>query len=417
MQRTRSLWIAATSSFLLFVASLAGARRPHYGGELHIEIREQIPSPDPANRAFTETLPTEVFETLVRVDEQGEIQPWLATSWTHDVAQKRWLFIPRTNVTLHNGSLWSPPGGAISFPDDKPIEQILRELANPANAVVVHEPDGKLSGTGPFRIARWEPGKTARLEAHETYWGGRAFLDAIEIQMGRAIREQLLDLDLAKTDVAEAEVTDVRRLRQRGVDVRLSKPADVLVLVFENSQIDAATREALALAIDRNAIQSVLLDRQAEISAALLPQWLSGYAFLFPAVRDVNRARALAHAQPRLRFAYDRDNTLIRSVAERIAVNASEAGITLVSASGTPDVTLRRLRLTSMDEMQALNDFASALRISLTPAASVYETEKQLLGEFRIVPLFHLPAVYALGKNVRDWTSLQRLEDVWLETR
>ena len=37
----------------------------------------------------------------------------------------------------------------------------------------------------------------------------------------------------------------------------------------------------------------MLLQRQGEVSGALLPQWLSGYAFLFPTATDLARARAL----------------------------------------------------------------------------------------------------------------------------
>jgi MarR-like DNA-binding transcriptional regulator SgrR of sgrS sRNA len=373
-------------------------------------------SPDPSQTPAVALL-SQVFETLVRIDERGEIQPWLATSWTHDAVAKRWVFVPRTGVTLHNGSPWTPPGGAISVSDGKPIEQILRDLAKPANAIVVRDADGTLLGTGPFRIVRWEPGKTARLEAHDAYWRGRPFLDAVEIQMGRGIREQLLDLELAKTDVAEAAVTDVRRLRQRGIEVQISKPSDTLALVFENSRVPQATREALALGIDRGAMQRVLLDRQGEVSAALLPQWLSGYAFLFPVVRDLARGRTLAHDQRPLRFVCDRDDALLRSLAERIAVDAGEAGITLSLVSGSTDVRLRRLPLMSMDAGLALEDFAAILGVPSPHGSSPYETERQLLGDFRVIPLFHLPAVYALGKNVRNWTPGWRLDDVWLEPR
>ena len=47
-----------------------------------------------------------------------------------------------------------------------------------------------LSGTGPFRVARWEAGKAATLTAHERHWKGRPYLDSIEIQMGRTPRDQ-----------------------------------------------------------------------------------------------------------------------------------------------------------------------------------------------------------------------------------
>ena len=87
------------------------------------------------------------------------------------------------------------------LPDDRPIEQILRELARPWNAIVVREADGTLTGTGPFRVARWEAGKAATLVANEAHWKGRPYLDSVEIQMGRDLRDQTQDLQLGKADV------------------------------------------------------------------------------------------------------------------------------------------------------------------------------------------------------------------------
>jgi peptide/nickel transport system substrate-binding protein len=373
MRLTRSHWLAAVSAFLLLATALHAARRPRYGGELRIELRTALPV-----ESF--------YETLVQIDERGDPQPCLATSWAHDTAHKHWTFTPRANVMLHDGSIWTPAAEALSVPDDKPIDQILRELANPKNAI---------PGTGPFRIARLDPGKSMRLEAHEGYWRGRPFLDAVEVRMGRGLRDQALDLELAKTDVAEAEVTDIRRLRQQGVNLEISKPLEVIALVFDNIQVPAAARQALALAIDREAIQRVLLDRQGEISGALVPQWLSGYAFLFPSARDLARAKALHPAFP-LSFAYDHGDPLIRSIAERISVNANEAGITLHPSTGAGSVRLTRL--------EGAGDFA---------AVSSYEGERAFLEDFRVIPLFHLPKVHALAPKVRGWG---RLEDVWLDS-
>src|SRR5882724_1324230 len=122
MRRTLLLWIAVASL-------LVAARRPRYGGELRVETRSSD---------FLDGL---VFETLVRLDERGEPMPWLATSWSHDAAGKRWVFTPRSGVTLHDGAAWSP--GMIAVADDRPIESILRDLARPKNAIKV--------ATGPFR--------------------------------------------------------------------------------------------------------------------------------------------------------------------------------------------------------------------------------------------------------------------------
>jgi hypothetical protein len=371
---------------------------------------------DPAEEALRVALLSQVFETLVRSNETGQIQAWLATGWTHEPDRKRWVFRSRTGIMLHNGSVWEPPGGIVPVSDKKPISDILRDVSQPLNAIAARGPDGTLAGTGPFRIARWKSGEIVRLEAHEEYWQGRPYLDAVEVRTVAGSRERLLDLELAKTDVAEAAVTDVRRLRQQGVAVQVSRPMDTLALVFENSQVPAATREAVALAIDRPSIQRVLLDRQGEISGALLPQWLSGYAFLFTMERDLGRAKTLARIAAPLVFNYDHGDPLIRSIAERIAVNASEAGLVLrAGPHGVCDVRLRRLPLKSPEPHQALDAYAAMLGVSIRQTTSAYEVEFALLKAFRVIPLFHLPLVYALRDNVRNWTTASRLDDVWLE--
>jgi ABC-type transport system substrate-binding protein len=391
--------------------ALDAARRPRYGGELRIETRASFPEIEEAS----EQIFGEVFETLVRLDERGDPLPWLAVSWSHDVARKRWVFTPRANVILHNGAVWTPDGGVMLEPDDTPIEIILRDLARPHRAVRVRLPDGTLVGTGPFRLTRLEPGKSIHLTAHDAYWRGRPYLDSIQIALGRALKDQSQDFDVAKTDVAELAVTDIRRLKQRGTKVAMTQPMETLALRFEGERAGAALREAVALAIDRGAIHNVLLQRQGEVSAALLPRWLSGYSFVFSTERNVARAKQLAAGSPALAFAYDPQDAVVRAIAERIAVNASEAGITLRAAT-TPatDVRLVRLAITSRDPWVALSDLSIQLKRTslLTPPRGAYETETALLDGFRVIPIVHLPRAWALGARVRDWG---RLQDVWLD--
>src|SRR5271154_4224173 len=230
MKLTASRWIAAASG-LLTLGTVEAARRPQYGGELRIEMSavlqnldpSQVPA-DPAVVAAKERLLPEVFETLVRLDQHGEPQPWLATSWTHDAARKRWLFSVRPNVMLHNGSPWVPPNGVIEVPDDPPLEQLLRDLARPRNAIAVRADDGSLLGTGPFKIASADSGKSLILSAHSAYWGGRPYLDSIHLQMGRSLVEQTTDFELGKADVIEVPVADSRWNRQGAVRPYLSVP-------------------------------------------------------------------------------------------------------------------------------------------------------------------------------------------------
>jgi len=393
----RTLWrsIAVVSAL---VVALSAARRPRYGGELRIEIEAAIADPGALPEPFT----GQIIEGLIRIDERGEFRPWLAASWSHDVARKLWVFTPRTGITLHNGSAWQP--APVEAADDLPLPAILREIAR----------TGLTASTGPFHIARWDVGKTARFEANSVYWRGRPFLDAVELRMGRPLREQAIDFDLGKADAIEVSVTEIRLLKQRGTIVAVSPPMETVALRFESERANAAVREALALAIDRAAIHSVLLQRQGEVSAALLPRWLSGYAFLFSVERNVARAKQLATSAPPLTYGYDPQDTVLRAIAERIAVNAAEAGITLRPAgTGAPDVRVVRVAVSSRDALLALGSMAAQLRLAVPKAgANPYEVERTLLEGHRVIPIAHLPRAWALSPRVRDWGLI---ENVWLD--
>jgi peptide/nickel transport system substrate-binding protein len=422
MRRTTSRWIAAVSAILL-AGALAAARRPRYGGTLRIETGASVQSLDPAEapadplESYAKSaLAGLVFENLVRFDEHGRVQPALALSWTHDTARRRWIFNPRPNVTLHNGSRWTPD--TLSFPDDRPIDAILRDLARPRNAIATRMPDGTLTGSGPFAVSRWDAGKSAVFTAHETYWGGRPYLDSVEVQMGRADRQQSLDLESGKADVIEAGVTDLRRLQQRNARTAVSPLVEVIALVLDGPRpITAPVAEALGLSIDRNAIQSVLMQRQGLAAASLLPQWLSGYGFVFPPGRDLGRARQLAAGAMPLTISYDRNDTLARSVAERVAVNAGEAGLSVRAAPGSgADARVARLRIASNDPRTALEDLAAQLKLPVPVLDNLYAAERSVLGPGKVIPLVDLPLVWQLSPQVRDWNPRWRLEDVWLDT-
>src|SRR5207248_1094960 len=121
-----------------------------------------------------------------------------------------------------------------------------------------------------FVISRWEAGLRAVYQANDDAEGGRPFLDGIEIQMGRSLRDQSIDLEIGKADIVELGPDELRR-QPAGRRIWSSSPVRLLALVFGTRFEDPRIREALAWAVDRSAIHSVLLQRQGEISCALLP--------------------------------------------------------------------------------------------------------------------------------------------------
>lgn len=274
-----------------------------------------------------------------------------------------------------------------------------------------------------FNITRWEAGHRAVYEADDAAPGGRPFLDTIDFTLGRPLRDQSIDLELGKADVVELGPNELRR-QPAGRRLWSSSPVRVLVLAFSPRFEDARVREALALAVDRSAIHAVLFQRQGEISGALLPQWLSGYAFLFSAGQDLARARSLAPGARPLTLAVE--DPAARPIADRIALNARDAGlsVTIVAQPGTADVRLTEVRMASTDAARALAGVAAALGAPeparIDSAESLYNAERALLDGFRFIPLIHLPDIYGVSARVHGAPGItpvgeRRFENLWLE--
>jgi MarR-like DNA-binding transcriptional regulator SgrR of sgrS sRNA len=284
---------------------------------------------------------------------------------------------------------------------------------------------GDLAAT--FSISRWEGGRLAVYSANEDAPGGRPFLDAVEIHMARPLREQSIDLELGKADVVEVGPGEARRLGA-GRKLWSSAPVRLLALVFGPHVTDSRVREALALSVDRAAIHNVLFQRQGDITGALLPQWISGYAFVFPTAADPGKGRNLIAAlPPPLRsLTLSLDDAAWRPVADRIALNARDAGVAVTVGAPHPnaDVRLVEIRVTSAQPWEALANLAASLGLP-QPARgasteALYAAERALLEGFHVVPLFHLPYFYAAGPRVHGGPGITPLgewhfENLWVE--
>lgn len=450
--------------YLAAISLLGAATRPRYGGALRVEMQAAVRSLDPSQPpagAAKAKLAALVFDRLVRLDENGIPKSSLALSWKHDAERKRWEFRLRSGVTLHDGSTLTPAmvAAALSSGSEawqvsatadsvvirsaRPMPGLLAELANVRHSVVLRGGDGSLLGTGPFAATEWAPGRHAVFTAHEQYWGGRPFLDSVVVEMARTPREQSLDLELGRADLVEIPADRIRRAAEGEMEVWTSAPVELVALVLESSgqaAMDPRLGEAISLSIDRAAIHNVLLQKQGEPAGGLLPQWLSGYAFLFNTARDTGRARQLVSSlSPKARslpLFYDAADALAQAVAQRVAVDAREAGITLrvstppaAAEAGAAGLRLSRLRIGWTDPERALDDLASSLGLSgglrlsaSAPLEEIYAAERSLVDGFRVIPLFHLPEIYGVNPRVKTWntrgllkTGGWRLDDLWLE--
>jgi hypothetical protein len=169
----------------------------------------------------------------------------------------------------------------------------------------------------------------------------------------------------------------------------------------------------------------------------MLPNWISGYAHLFPVTLDLPRAKdllaasghELSHSKPLVLF-YDSSDAEARAVADRVVVNLREVGI-MVQVSGQPvdgkakpaaaDLRLVRYRIAAPDSAAALSELLNSFgetAADLDTPEQMYAAERAPIDAFRVIPLVHVSESYGLSPQVRDWMAPRwggwRLEDVWL---
>jgi len=448
-------WRLLAASSLLLSAALAETR-PQYGGTLHIAMHVSMMSLDPAaaspDSVGQRNIDSLIFETLVDLDESGKPVPALATSWQSTQGNQRWVFQLRPRVKFHDGTpltadtvaaslkaanpSWnvSANGDTVVVERDGGDADVPQELALPRNAIAKRNADVP-SGTGAFHVVDWQPGKKLTLAADEGYWRGRPFLDGIEIETGKSNRDQILALDVGKADLVDVAAEWAHRYSVEKRGLRSSAPLELLALVFSReaqTPEENALREALALSVDRGPIRNVLLQGAGEPAASILPNWISGYGFIFPIAADLPRARQIreqARSAPAWKLGYDGADPMARLLAERIALNAKDAGLSLqpTSAAGA-DLMLMKLPIVSVDPWIALNDVIASTGLTRTgltvtkgkgaSAEDLYAAEESVLATGRIIPLLHLPVFYGANAALRNWSirpdASWNLTDAWL---
>src|SRR5437763_1678587 len=140
MKLCNSILIAAAS--LACAVSANAASRPHYGGALRIAVHGSTQTFDPkaSDSAGLRSLTQMVFETLVKLDDRGRVQPLLATSWQVEPGNERWRFQIRNGVIFSDG-----------IPVDANVAAASLRLPNPERKVFALGDLVLVETSSPFR--------------------------------------------------------------------------------------------------------------------------------------------------------------------------------------------------------------------------------------------------------------------------
>ena len=254
-----------------------------------------------------------IFETLTRLTDKFGLQAGLATRWESSAPEK-WRFTIRPNVTFHNGQPLNaqavvetleivaarqtrPRGldpGTAKAVDAGTVEinlttansRLAEQLANPNMGIQAPgtqagpggEPALTPTGTGPFKFEAYNPGDRLVVKAYEQYWGGRPQLNSVtfrfgpERDAGRLLATRQVEL------VGHVAYDFLPKVSGRTDQLKFSQAYRAQFLLLNAGGIDEfATlkddnlRKAIALAIDREAVQKAGWPEDGEDNNSLIP--------------------------------------------------------------------------------------------------------------------------------------------------
>ncbi|MGW7482773.1 ABC transporter substrate-binding protein [Nonomuraea muscovyensis] len=222
--RRIGIWIAL-GGLLIGTAACGGGSGGGGGGTAKAESLAVGFVAEPANLDFTSTegaaipqaLLVNVYEGLVKLGQDGTIQPLLAEKWEVSPDRKTYTFTLRPNVTFTSGAPFTADDVVFSLgrvtsdwklkiksqfdvvdkvekKDDttavvtlkRPSNGFLYALATRLGAMFsrtgVADLANKPVGTGPYQLAAWKRGDSIRLDANPKYWGTKPALPAVTLK-------------------------------------------------------------------------------------------------------------------------------------------------------------------------------------------------------------------------------------------
>jgi peptide/nickel transport system substrate-binding protein len=332
--------------------------------------------------AQSERIGALIYDPLVRKDEHFNLQPWLATSWDRPDA-RTWVFHLRPGVRFHDGhpltsadvaytlrsmtdgTIITAKGGAfkgITALDTPDALTLTIRTAAPDASLLFNLSDGLFGvveqgagadeglhpvGSGPFQFVSQVPDKDVVVERNPTYWAGAPRISRVNFEVVPDTISTALEMRKGSGDVESNVLTmDMVHALRSVPSLRIETGPGARV-DYANFNVtdpvlrDKRVRQAIACAIDRDALVTAIWRGQARTADTLLPpgHWAQAPDELLPQYpHDLARAKQLLDAagfKPdahgvRLRFTLktSTDETT-RLEAQAMQAELREAGIEL----------------------------------------------------------------------------------------
>ncbi len=321
-------------------AAPAAAARVEAKGSLVVALTEEPPmlAAHDATATFSYPVMRNVTEALLnRSPVTNELVPELATKW-EQVNPTTWRFTLRQGVKFHDGTPWNAEAAVDAMNEmlnkennyrvrtflgpeieAKPVSDFVVDLITAAPDPILptrvyfmpfHSPTARKAhpedvpvkpiGTGPYKLVEWVKGQHIKVTANPDWWGNGAADagGAATIKDVTFVPRPAREVRAAMVQSGEADLA--RWLSQQECKAAPQcKGAPTVETIFirldtmNPTLADRRVREAIALAIDKEAITNQILGGGDLASMLIRPTVLGSNPALKPYPYDPARAKAL----------------------------------------------------------------------------------------------------------------------------
>ncbi|MCL2893714.1 ABC transporter substrate-binding protein [Brenneria tiliae] len=253
-----------------------------------------ITSFDPTElRMGTYVLTHLLYNSLIRIDQNGKPQPELAKSWTRSEDGKSLTLNLVDGVRFHNGKRLTAKDVAFSINYAKdpanganilPLARLVERIETPDDlTIVLHLTGGSDAafdlldlafiidsdapdkvktlgnGTGPFKLARYEPGQEAVFVRNDAYWRMPPSLKRVTIRIIPDQQSGIMQLRAGSVDfIPSVDRESAEQLKAAGLATGTAtaegRVLDLTLNVRKAPFDKPAVRQAINLALDRTRI-------------------------------------------------------------------------------------------------------------------------------------------------------------------
>ncbi len=279
--------------------------------KITVGIPQDIDSMDPhiAKSAGTREVLFNVYEGLVKPDQDGNLQPAIASEYTISEDGMTYTFTLRDGVKFHDGSTvtaedvkYSIERNAgtdgtdplisafsnidkVEIQDDSTIVMTLKEantefLAYMTVAIIPasnEDPEGNPIGTGPYKFVSRSPKENVILTKFDEYWGDPAYITDVTLKIEANPDSVVMDLEGGSIDMyARVTSAQMSQLSDK-FDVYEGTMNLVQALYLNNAEApfdNEQVRQALCYAIDPQTIMDFVSDgKGTEIGSSMFPSF------------------------------------------------------------------------------------------------------------------------------------------------